>query len=33
MTGTEFYIIILFVVVPFFLYTLSLVAGLILGGE
>lgn len=33
MTESEFYIIIFFVVVPFVLYTLALIAGLILGGE
>lgn len=33
MIGTEFYIIILFVVVPFVLYALGFISGLILGGE
>lgn len=33
MTESEFYILMIFVVVPFVLYTLSLIAGLILGGE
>lgn len=33
MTASEFYILILFVIAPFFLYALAFIAGLILGGE
>lgn len=33
MTESEFFIIVILVIVPFLLYSLAFIAGLILGGE